>query len=94
MPLYAIKLDALLLLLLPWQVSELVPGGQGSIPALAEALLVVSKALDAEMGLMPSVEVRRVVCHALGRVPAIWVYVCQVRQEPARHRVGWLPSGR
>jgi hypothetical protein len=40
------------------QVSELLPGGQSSIPALAEALLVVSRALDAEMGSMPSVEVR------------------------------------
>ncbi|WIA16567.1 hypothetical protein OEZ85_013237 [Tetradesmus obliquus] len=38
------------------QVSELLPGGRSSIPALAEALLVVSRALDAEMGSMPSVE--------------------------------------
>jgi hypothetical protein len=39
-------------------VSELLPGGRSSIPALAEALLVVSRALDAEMGSMPAVEVR------------------------------------
>ncbi|WIA36761.1 hypothetical protein OEZ86_008027 [Tetradesmus obliquus] len=38
------------------QVSGLLPGGRSSIPALAEALLVVSRALDAEMGSMPSVE--------------------------------------
>jgi hypothetical protein len=47
----------------PFQVSELLPGGQSSIPALAEALLVVSRALDAEMGSMPSVEVSQTFDH-------------------------------
>lgn len=39
------------------QIYELLPGGCACIPQLSEALMTVSRALDAEMGSMPAVEV-------------------------------------
>lgn len=44
------------------QVSECLPRGEAAIPELAEALVAVSRALDAEMSSMPALEVR---CNAL-----------------------------
>jgi hypothetical protein len=40
-------------------VSELLPQGVGGIPALSDALVTISRALESEMAAMPSNEVRR-----------------------------------